>query len=85
MALIAKITTRAELRGRRGAPLAGIELLGLLSVDDGEGGLYHWDDISTIPDDGFGVIQVTGVATGRWIRQFDISDDATFTNDYFDI
>lgn len=33
------------------------------------GGIFQWDAASTKPDDSGCVVQVTGVSTGRWIRQ----------------
>ncbi len=33
------------------------------------GGVFQWDATSTKPDDSGCVVQVTGVTTGRWIRQ----------------
>jgi predicted heme/steroid binding protein len=46
---------------------------GLLSDGDNGGGLFWWNPASTAADDGVNVIQVTGVATGRWVRIFDSS------------
>lgn len=34
-----------------------------------DGGIYYWNASSTIPDDNKNVIAVTGVATGRWLKQ----------------
>ena len=41
---------------------------GLSSEGDSGSGHYYWNETSTLADDGFNVLQVTGVATGRWIR-----------------
>jgi len=35
---------------------------------DGGGGTFFWNSSSTTADDGVNYIQVTGVATGRWVR-----------------
>jgi hypothetical protein len=41
---------------------------GSVTPGDSYGGMYLWDATSTAADDSFYVIQVTGVAVGRWIR-----------------
>jgi len=41
---------------------------GLVTEGDTGGGIYFWNPASTNADDGFYYIQVTGVATGRWVR-----------------
>ncbi len=41
---------------------------GNISEGDNNGGTFWWNPTSTASDDGVSVIQVTGVATGRWIR-----------------
>lgn len=38
------------------------------------GGVFAWDAASTAADDGRMVIAVTGVAVGRWVRQFSKTD-----------
>jgi hypothetical protein len=45
-----------------------IMLRGYYADADGGGGLFLWNATSTTADNGGTVIQVTGVATGRWIR-----------------
>lgn len=48
-----------------------IQLTGYYNASDGIGiGPFAWYPLSTIADDGGYSIQVTGVGTGRWIRQF---------------
>jgi hypothetical protein len=41
---------------------------GVTTQGDGRGGTFWWDATSVLPDDGISVIQVTGVATGRWVK-----------------
>ena len=41
---------------------------GLVTEGDTGGGIYFWNPASTNADDGFYYLQVTGVATGRWVR-----------------
>jgi hypothetical protein len=41
---------------------------GQTTQGDNNGGMYMWNPSSTAADDSFYVIQVTGVATGRWLR-----------------
>lgn len=43
-------------------------LLGTTSPTDGNGANYYWSATSTATDDGYNVIAVTGITTGRWIR-----------------
>jgi hypothetical protein len=50
-----------------GSPL---QLLGYYSANDGGGGVLIWNSSSTAADDGGITFAPTGVATGRWIRQF---------------
>ncbi|HGW6097948.1 TPA: phage tail protein [Citrobacter freundii] len=52
------------------------------------GGIFQWNAASNDPDDGGAVIAVTGVATGRWVRQVNgrytpemYGADGTKTND----
>lgn len=46
-----------------------VYLRGHTSVGDGGHGTFRWDAASTAADDNGVTIAVTGVATGRWIRQ----------------
>ncbi|MGL4790104.1 MAG: hypothetical protein ACRCW1_01740, partial [Anaerotignaceae bacterium] len=39
-----------------------------MTEGDTGGGIYFWNPASTNADDGFYYLQVTGVATGRWVR-----------------
>jgi predicted heme/steroid binding protein len=41
---------------------------GQTTPGDNNGGMYMWNPSSTAADDSFYVLQVTGVATGRWLR-----------------
>lgn len=43
-------------------------LLGTTSPTDGNGANYYWSSSSTATDDGYNVIAVTGMPTGRWLR-----------------
>lgn len=38
------------------------------TLGDGGDSFYYWNATSTTAADGFGVIQATGIVTGRWIR-----------------
>lgn len=46
-------------------------VLGYTILGDGGGGNFYWDASSTLPDNGGTIFQVTGLATGRWLRQYD--------------
>lgn len=60
--------TVSDLRLQAGTGNVPVVLLGLSSVTDNNGGNYMWNPTSTVADDGFKTIQVTGVSTGRWVR-----------------
>gem|GEM_PF-2565679 len=46
-------------------------LLGYHEINDGGGGSFYWDSNATESDDGGTIIQVSGIATGRWKRLYD--------------
>lgn len=58
------VTTPALVNG------ASIQVSGYYAANDGGGGTYVWNSTSTAADNGGTVIQVTGVATGRWLLQY---------------
>jgi len=43
-------------------------VLGYDAPNDGGGGQFYWNATSVLPPDGAMVLQVTGVASGRWLR-----------------
>lgn len=43
-------------------------LLGSATPTDGNGANYYWNSTSTATDDGYNVVAVTGITTGRWLR-----------------
>lgn len=72
---------------RRIAKVEAIDELRLLnSANDGDtvyvksytagnnvgGGVFLWDSISTVPDNGVNTFAVTGITTGRWVRPLDV-------------
>ncbi len=59
--------TFTDLRLQKGTHNGRATLLGGLSISDGLGGDFYWNNTSTSPDDNQSVIQAT-VPTGRWIR-----------------
>jgi hypothetical protein len=67
--------TRADMRLQKGMPNTQVLLNGLVTIGDGNGGLYMFNESNTDADDGFLTLQVTGVTTGRWKR---ISNGNTF-------
>ncbi len=71
-AAIDGIATVAALRLFSGTTLGQtIFLEGYTTAFDGNGtGFFAWNTTSVAPDDGGIVIQVTGIPTGRWIRQY---------------
>lgn len=60
--------TLADMRGCVGQSGVQVFLNGLTSPTDGNGGTYMWDGTNTGTDNGFTIVQVTGVTTGRWVR-----------------
>jgi len=60
--------TVADLRLQGGSPVVQVNVSGLLAPNDGNGGIYTWDDTSTAADDGFLLIKATSTSTGRWKR-----------------
>jgi len=60
--------TVADLRMQTGTPIALVDVSGLLTVNDGNGGTYYWNSTNTAADDGFMVIKATATTTGRWMR-----------------
>jgi len=61
-------STRTDMRGQKGTEGVQVLLNGLLTTNDGNGGVYMWNATSTDTDDGFVTLAVTGVTTGRWKR-----------------
>jgi len=60
--------TLSDLRAMAGTPNVQVLVQGLSSIGDQNGGTYYWNSSSTATDDGFTVVKVTTVTTGRWIR-----------------
>ena len=60
--------TLADMRAQVGTDKVQVLLNGLAAVGDNNGGTYMWNSSSTANDDGYTIIQVTGVTTGRWVR-----------------
>lgn len=61
--------TLSDLRAQAGATQGvQVSLSGLTSSMDQNGGNYMWDAANTTADNGFTVVAVSGVSTGRWIR-----------------
>jgi len=58
----------SDLRAQAGTPNSLATLNGLASLNDGNGGTYMWSSSSTAVDDGFTIIKVGNVTTGRWLR-----------------
>jgi len=74
------IKNLAELKLRRGSyDGLPIVLLGLNAVGDGGGNNYYWDSLSTLTNNDNTVVQVTGLATGRWRKN--VSSSAPGIND----
>jgi len=61
-------STLNDLRGQAGMPNSLATLNGLLSLNDSNGGTYMWSSSSTATDDGFTIVKVGNVTTGRWLR-----------------
>lgn len=61
------VATLAALRSAA-APTGSVvmQLQGYYAAGDGIDSRYYWDPVSVIADNGGTVIQITGIATGRW-------------------
>lgn len=62
------LQTLSDLRLETPQTTEVVNLMGLSSQTDGNGGVYNWDSTNSNTDDGFVTIAVTGISTGRWIR-----------------
>lgn len=60
--------TKNDLKKQAGTNGVSRYLVGMDNMRDGKGANYAWDSSSTSIDDGYNVISVMGVSTGRWIR-----------------
>lgn len=63
------VSTIADLRLISGVGVSSAYLVGHSSPEDGGHGVFYWDADSVLSDNGGTIVAVTGVATGRWIRQ----------------
>lgn len=45
-----------------------VNVSGLITANDRNGGNYYWNASSTASDDGVSVIKVTNITTGRWMK-----------------
>ena len=45
-----------------------VNLSGLATANDRNGGNYYWNASSTANDDGISVVKVTAITTGRWLK-----------------
>lgn len=59
-------STAADLRLQAGTPNVQVLLQSLMTIGDGNGGIYTWNSTSTDADDNFATIKVTNVTNGRW-------------------
>lgn len=65
-----QVSTISQLRSTNPITATStINLQGYTSAGDGGGGLFNWNPSSTTADNGGTIIAVTGIGTGRWIRQ----------------
>lgn len=60
--------TITDLRAMSGSENVQVLVQGLSTIGDQNGGVYYWNSSATATDDGFTVIKVTNVTTGRWMR-----------------
>jgi len=60
--------TVADLRLQGGVQGVQVLVQGQNTVTDGNGGVYAWNDASTVSDDGLTVVKVSTITTGRWLR-----------------
>ncbi len=60
--------TITDLRGQGATNGTIVNVSGLITANDKNGGNYYWNDQSTATDDGITVIKVTAITTGRWMK-----------------
>jgi len=65
---LVSMATITDLRAHVAQPNEVIQLLGLTSSNDSNGGFYKWNSASAASDDGFLNIRVTGVSPGAYER-----------------
>lgn len=65
-----KVTNIAELKNRKGNTDTTVEVLGYYTSGDQGGGTFYWNNTSTATDNGGTIISVTGITTGRWMRNY---------------
>lgn len=63
-----QFSTISDLRLQGGMDGTIVNVSGLATANDKNGGNYYWNASSTSSDDGITVIKVTAIATGRWIK-----------------
>lgn len=63
-----QFNTITDLRVQGGTSGTVVNVSGLVTATDKNGGNYYWDATSTVADDGISVIKVTNITTGRWIK-----------------
>ena len=66
--LVQTCDTANDLRDFIGLNNMTVELLGIASVNDGQGGTFYWNSAATAADDNLDVIVPAGVVTGAWLR-----------------
>lgn len=59
---------RSTLKQYRGNTKNFTYVMGMDSLNDGQGGAFRWDSSSTVTPDDYNFIQANNVAIGRWIR-----------------
>jgi len=62
------LETSADLTARLPGTKDTVYLLGVSSINDGNGGIFYWDPASTTTPDGVDVFQLDAGGTGRYIR-----------------
>lgn len=62
------LETSADLTARVPGIKDTVYLLGVSSINDGDGGLFYWDSTSTATPDGTDVFQLAVGGVGRYIR-----------------
>jgi len=61
-------STITDLRAQGGTSNSIAVLNGLITIGDSNGGTYMWSSSSTATDDGFTIVKVGNITTGRWLR-----------------
>jgi hypothetical protein len=75
--MISSAITLTQLKARPGNLNNALAvMLGKTATGDNGAAIYYWNPGSTATADDINIVQVTGIATGRWLRMINAATDA---------